>query len=136
MHQQFCSTWCEIPDYFANVVNVEPARPADSTDLRLHGQDRVKQYTKAAYHITGHDVGITNPDGGQWNFTEESRSAREENIGFPIVQAQPVCHHPGVNLIDTGLELMDGGEGVRNAEGNFQLRVIGIQVEVQVMLDG
>ena len=71
---------------------------------------------------------------GQWNFAEESRSASEENIGFSIVQAQPVCHHPGVNLIDTGLELMDGGEGVRNAEGNFQLRVIGIHVEVQVML--
>ena len=33
MHKRFCSMWCEIPDYFANVVNVEPARPADSTDL-------------------------------------------------------------------------------------------------------
>ena len=29
---------------------------------------------------------------------------------------------------------MDGGEGVRNAEGNFQLRVMGIYVEVQVVL--
>ena len=33
MHQQLRSMWCEMSDYFANVVNVKPARPADSTDL-------------------------------------------------------------------------------------------------------
>ena len=61
MHQQFCSRWCEIPGYLDNVVNAEPTRPADGTDPRLHGQDRVKHYTKAAYHITGHNVDFTNP---------------------------------------------------------------------------
>ena len=112
---------------------MEPVIRADDTDLLLHGQRRVKHYTKEAYHITGHNAVITKPDDGHWNFTEESRSPSEENTCFSITQVQPVCYHPRVNLIDIDLEFTDGGESVRKAEGKFQLRVIGISVKVQVV---